>query len=584
MTDNTSELKNHKAIQDKPESGASLESDSNFECCDETAESGSAPAEAAESMDEDSILSFGRLDIDAWQGRIARILILLALCAQPLFVTPSDYVSHYLDLVIRKFAFFAIYMCIILFAVLLIWCSRLLRKPRLLPKGRLSIADWAILTFAAVTVLSAILSPYASESSLWIGRPERHDGAITQLFYIAIYFIISRWYRPHKKDFVIFGVSALTLSIIGIFQSYGVDVLDTLLSERTAELTVIINHLSTIGNTNFVSTYAITVALFFGFMYIKSTSKWQAFLLITSAICFWLFILSNADSGRVGLLAAFAFSVLFIVGNRQILGRFTTLGASWVLIYTLQALFSSIESRSISNLPVLLIQTAVFALLTVIGMFLIKFRKKDMLVDNDARIKWKLGLVLFTLIIATGFVGIEIFGRSENRGMIYEAREMLHGNFQDEFGTLRIFTWRHGLLAFTQHPIIGSGPDTFRSALSAEAHSIGMFSYGYIFDKAHNEYLQILVCQGILGLLSYLLFLGWIFIKSIPKAYKNPLVLATLIAVTGYLVQAFFNISMPIASQILWVLLGLLMNERVRSGEFDAPANKDHNAMPPVSD
>ena len=97
----------------------------------------------------------------------------------------------------------------------------------------------------------------------------------------------------------------------------------------------------------------------------------------------------------------------------------------------------------------------------------------------------------------------------------------------------------------------------FFFAFPEEAHMIA----GETYDKAHNEYIQILICQGALGLACYLVFLAGALIKPIPKSFKNPLAMAVLAAFAGYCVQAFFNISLPIASQTLWVFAGMLVNK-----------------------
>ena len=130
----------------------------------------------------------------------------------------------------------------------------------------------------------------------------------------------------------------------------------------------------------------------------------------------------------------------------------------------------------------------------------------------------------------------------------------MHGNIYDELGSNRVYIWRHALSIVPNRPLLGTGPDAFFFAFPPAAHA----KYGEFYDKAHNEYLQILVCQGILGLTAYLAFLGSVIITGTKKAFSSPAAAAALIAATGYLVQAFFNISHPIASQILWVMFGLL--------------------------
>ena len=514
--------------------------------------------------DDDGILRFDRLDVDLWQGRIARLLIFFALCIQPLFVFPAGRMTFYFDLTTFKFAFFAIYMIILLVAIAIVWISRMLRTPRMLPKGKLSIADWAVLGFAAVTILSSLFSPYKDEANLWVGRPDRHDGAITQLLYVAVFFIASRWYKPRKSDFKLFGISATIIALLGIFQFFGWDILDYLLSDRGDQVIIVHDQLSTLGNTNFVSTYASVVALLFGFLYVKASSKWRFLYLTASALCIWMMFISNADSGLVGILAALLFALLYVIESRQVFGRLLILGSFWLIAYILRTFLLGIVhgSRPVTDLLPLAAAALVFL---AAGMFLAWFRRQTHRIDFERPVRWKLGLVLIASCILLGLAGVEVLGRYSDSGIIYEAREILHGNIHDDFGTQRIFVWRNGFQAFLENPILGNGPDTFRNSFPIEGQAEGIVRFATYYDKAHNEYLQILTCQGILGLLCYMLFLGGVFIKSVSRAFRNPLMMAIIIAVFGYLAQAFFNISLPVASQILWVFLGMLMNERVQN-------------------
>ena len=67
-----------------------------------------------------------------------------------------------------------------------------------------------------------------------------------------------------------------------------------------------------------------------------------------------------------------------------------------------------------------------------------------------------------------------------------------------------------------------------------------------------------------LGLICYMVFLVASSFNAVPKAFRNPMLMAVLAAFFGYCVQAFFNISLPIASQLLWVFAGMLANKNFR--------------------
>lgn len=78
-----------------------------------------------------------------------------------------------------------------------------------------------------------------------------------------------------------------------------------------------------------------------------------------------------------------------------------------------------------------------------------------------------------------------------------------------ESGTIRKYVWLGALEVFKHYPILGSGPETF--AFSFPMHKpVGhnlTSEWDFIYNKAHNEYLNLLANTGILGFLSYALLI-----------------------------------------------------------------------------
>jgi hypothetical protein len=500
--------------------------------------------------------AFKQKNITPWQERIAEAVVILMLCVQPLYFNENRYIG----LTGHKYNFFFTCMLVILCAVVLVLIAKLIGRHKLVTLKNLSIADWAVLGFALVTLVSALFSPYRDVVDVWNGLPERHDGAFTQLFYVLIFLIVAHWYKPHVRDFGIFGVSAIAIGLIGIFQFYGMDFFKLWPNEPGSGYEVEnfynIYFRSTLGNINIVATYVCVAILLCGFLYVKmEASKWRYVWLAGSASCFWLMIISSSESGMVGVIVVLVLAIPFIIGSLKYLGKILILGSSWLGVYTMQKLLYDVRI-----LETKFATGRFFALTTVLlafGLALVLLKRKNT-DDSEKPVKWKLGTALMVVVIVVGIAGVETFGRnSENWRPVYQAREILHGRAETEFGSHRIYIWQNALEAFpSDNPVIGSGPDTFWQAFPNQAETVT--AYGIRFDKAHNEYLQILICQGILGLLCYLVFLSYLFAKAVPKAFKNPLMMAVLAGFAGYLVQGFFNISLPIASQMLWVMAGIL--------------------------
>ena len=81
-----------------------------------------------------------------------------------------------------------------------------------------------------------------------------------------------------------------------------------------------------------------------------------------------------------------------------------------------------------------------------------------------------------------------------------------------------------------------------------------------VYDKAHNEYLQILVTQGIFALICWLIIYLLIVKDGLIRFFKDKKTYL-LIPVVGYLIQAFFNISVIEVAPMFYMALGLCINK-----------------------
>jgi O-antigen ligase len=73
-------------------------------------------------------------------------------------------------------------------------------------------------------------------------------------------------------------------------------------------------------------------------------------------------------------------------------------------------------------------------------------------------------------------------------------------------GKIRLIVWQGAIEAFKQNPLTGSGVETFAFAyykVKPLAHNLTS-EWDYLYNKAHNEYLNYLATTGIFGLGTYL--------------------------------------------------------------------------------
>lgn len=141
----------------------------------------------------------------------------------------------------------------------------------------------------------------------------------------------------------------------------------------------------------------------------------------------------------------------------------------------------------------------------------------------------------------------------------YEATEIAKGNAEGNFGSGRLYIWRETIKIIPKHLLHGVGIDNFTNAFGDTPLK---FSSGKGFvDKAHNEYLQILITAGIFCLILYLALYFIIIKRGIKHSFKKQEIYLIL-PIIGYIVQAFFNISVIRVAPIFYIALGLCSSEK----------------------
>ena len=76
-------------------------------------------------------------------------------------------------------------------------------------------------------------------------------------------------------------------------------------------------------------------------------------------------------------------------------------------------------------------------------------------------------------------------------------------------------------------------------------------------DFAHNDFLSVAACTGLVGLALYLLFLAALAVRCIRAAHRSPVMLIFLGGMAGYLIYSFFVFSIAIVTPLFWALAGL---------------------------
>ncbi|HUS60333.1 MAG TPA: tetratricopeptide repeat protein, partial [Nevskiaceae bacterium] len=129
-----------------------------------------------------------------------------------------------------------------------------------------------------------------------------------------------------------------------------------------------------------------------------------------------------------------------------------------------------------------------------------------------------------------------------------------------ESSDIRKVVWQGAVEIWKNHPIFGTGPETFAYSYywyRPREHN-DLSEWDFLYNKAHNEYLNFAATTGTVGLASYLLLIGWFLTATLknlptPKA-KNFLLTSGLLAgYTSILVTNFFGFSVVAVSLLFFL-------------------------------
>lgn len=202
-------------------------------------------------------------------------------------------------------------------------------------------------------------------------------------------------------------------------------------------------------------------------------------------------------------------------------------------------------------------------------------------------------IISVTLIYGSALISFRLFnfGPGANRpGLSSTLNTASIGtqleNGGTDSGVIRLIVWGGAIDVWKKYPVFGSGVETFAYSYYGSrsvAHNM-VSEWDFLYNKAHNEYLNYLANTGIVGFVSYVLLIGTFLVWGIKewlvaiKAKKDesdrPLWLAAIMAAyVSYLVQNFFGFSVVVIATYFYlfpaialVSMGQTKDLGIRSG------------------
>lgn len=251
-----------------------------------------------------------------------------------------------------------------------------------------------------------------------------------------------------------------------------------------------------------------------------------------------------------------------MLGNPNVLGIY--LMFAFVLFYTAKKKLSEFNPRHMDILNVLIAGILILTysrgtwggfLIAAIA-FVLLTRKWIIGLDFVKYLAFALLFVVMPLNLLTNFIESTEIG-SEKVNNIQQFDVGGESGFTDRIGSTfseetvtgsqssgRIYIVKKGFEVFSDYPIIGTGFATFgdSTTLSKSSPLYRMYDIGHNF-YSDNQYIQIIVQTGILGVLAFATFLLsilWRFVKKHKESYLYVLTVSILLG--GYFMGLVYNL------------------------------------------
>lgn len=339
-----------------------------------------------------------------------------------------------------------------------------------------------VVIYIILTLISALCSDYFPETIFGSGR---HEGTLTIAIYGLTFIFVSRHYRPHLLHAAVFGASVIAFDIISLLQTAGMNPFGLYpdgLSWADRNVKYSGEFIGTIGNADLVSAFlcvAIPLTAVVGGHLVFGAGK--------ADICI------KENNGKQNGDDA---------GNECDDFRSSVEGSGTlpVGIICLTAAALSLVLLAVIKVTASLLAMAFVCLIAapVAAYIFLDVKKRKII-----------AAYLAALVLAGCAAGAFIYAETSLPGTAGELHEIMHGNIDDSFGTSRIYIYRNILERVPSHLLLGTGPDTI-GHMDIEPFQRYDAERGVMvtarIDTAHNEFLNVLACQGIAALCAYVAF------------------------------------------------------------------------------
>ena len=428
---------------------------------------------------------------------------------------------------------------IYILAILLTTVFKIIRSSISIKDFKFNKIHLFALIYIFILILSCLLSPYKNYNLL-IGST-RVEGLIVNIIYVISFMVISLTYKYDKKIIYAILLPSIIMALMIMIQRFIYNPF-SVSKDVSSEI-----FYGTIGNID-------TIGLLYTIYIILGIS---------------LYIFTNKVINRVYIIISII-SSLIVMAIINVLNMYVTLLIILILLFPFVILSSKYLKRYLM-ITISIISICIFKyynywyfiilVIILISLFLILIRNTNYNILNKKNvIKCFIGLLLILLGII-----ISIYFINFKNGLLFEVHNILHGNIVDSYGTYRIFLWKRTFgMINSNNILLGTGVDTYYIAFSNKYFDeLVMNGYVNINDTASNFYLTRLINIGVIGLSSFLLFVGSVVCLERKNKCSDATLICLFITIISYLIQGLFNLEVVIVTPIFYCILAMYTSLKI---------------------
>lgn len=403
------------------------------------------------------------------------------------------------------------------------WATKMVLEKEI--RIQRSILDIPLLLFLASQITSTIFS--LDQHVSFYGYYSRFNGGLlSTIVYVFLYyaFISNFSLKEVWRGLSVTLITGTIVTLWGFPSHFGNDptcllfrgTLDT--SCWTDAFRPTVRIFSTLGQPAWLAAYLsflIPLAIFYVLQNEKNTEDhkaniwWYSISILIAALMYADLIFANTRAGYIGFLFAYI-TFWALVWFWDMAKRKRILLIAGYIITNIALLFVTLKSMYLG-------MHAIVAIFLIALFFLKKQYRKTFLLINIL-------FLCIALVFSTPLGRLEepvtTFFASKTPQAAPQSTNptpqpvasgtVLETNITDS-GTIRKIVWQGAVDIWKSRPLFGTGVETYAFAyyqFRPESHNLTS-EWDYLYNKAHNEYLNYLATTGAFGLLTYLLIIGF---------------------------------------------------------------------------